>query len=120
MDACCKTRYPILLLHGAGFRDLKRPFYWGRIPDALEAHGAALYYGRQVILAILSPIPRPEANTLASRPPLEWAMIFTFSAPVSSKILSSRPFRNWALSPTLAQQSTGCWKRPGPYSAWPP
>ena len=47
MDACCKTRYPILLLHGAGFRDLKRPFYWGRIPDALEAHGAALYYGRQ-------------------------------------------------------------------------
>ena len=47
MDDRCKTRYPILLLHGAGFRDLKRPFYWGRIPDALEAHGAALYYGRQ-------------------------------------------------------------------------
>lgn len=47
MDACCKTRYPILLLHGAGFRDLKRPLYWGRIPGALEAHGAALYYGQQ-------------------------------------------------------------------------
>lgn len=47
MDTCCKTRYPILLLHGAGFRDLKRPLYWGRIPCALEARGAALYYGRQ-------------------------------------------------------------------------
>ena len=44
MDDRCKTRYPILLLHGAGFRDLKRPLYWGRIPGALEAHGAALYY----------------------------------------------------------------------------
>ena len=41
MDDRCKTRYPILLLHGAGFRDLKRPLYWGRIPGALEAHGAA-------------------------------------------------------------------------------
>lgn len=47
MDDRCKTRYPILLLHGAGFRDLKRPLYWGRIPGALEAHGAALYYGQQ-------------------------------------------------------------------------
>lgn len=43
----CKTQYPILLLHGAGFRDLKMPLYWGRIPGALKAHGASVYYGEQ-------------------------------------------------------------------------
>lgn len=43
----CKTKYPILLLHGAGFRDLKMPLYWGRIPRALKAHGASVYYGEQ-------------------------------------------------------------------------
>ena len=43
----CKTRYPILLIHGAGFRDLKWPVYWGRIPGVLEGRGAALYYGNQ-------------------------------------------------------------------------
>ena len=43
----CKTRYPILLIHGAGFRDLKWPVYWGRIPGVLEGRGAALFYGNQ-------------------------------------------------------------------------
>ena len=43
----CKTRYPIVLVHGAGFRDLKWPIYWGRIPKALEHRGAELYYGLQ-------------------------------------------------------------------------
>ncbi len=46
MDSC-KTRYPIVLVHGAGFRDLKWPVYWGRIPKALEDRGAELYYGLQ-------------------------------------------------------------------------
>ena len=46
-DAACSTRYPILLVHGAGFRDLKSPVYWGRIPKALEMRGARLYYGEQ-------------------------------------------------------------------------
>lgn len=41
----CKTRYPILLIHGVGFRDLKRPLYWGRIPARLTECGAELYYG---------------------------------------------------------------------------
>ena len=40
-----KTKYPILLLHGVGFRDLKWPLYWGRIPSALS--GAELFYGNQ-------------------------------------------------------------------------
>ena len=43
----CRTRYPVLLIHGAGFRDLRWPVYWGRIPGVLERHGATLYYGQQ-------------------------------------------------------------------------
>ena len=43
----CKTRYPILLVHGAGFRDLKVPVYWGRIPNVLISHGALVYFGEQ-------------------------------------------------------------------------
>lgn len=44
----CKTRYPILLLHGMGFHD-RAPihYYWGRIPDTLRRHGAAVYFGGQ-------------------------------------------------------------------------
>ncbi|MCL2107370.1 MAG: hypothetical protein FWH26_10000 [Oscillospiraceae bacterium] len=46
----CDTRYPIILVHGFGFRDLKRINYWGRIPKALELEGASIYYGRQEAL----------------------------------------------------------------------
>ena len=46
-DNDCATRYPILLVHGAGFRDLKLPLYWGRIPGALTARGARIFYGNQ-------------------------------------------------------------------------
>ena len=42
-----KLRYPILLLHGVGFRDLKWPLYWGRIPSALSDTGAMIFYGQQ-------------------------------------------------------------------------
>ena len=41
------TKYPILMIHGVGFRDLKWPLYWGRIPAALERTGAVLFYGQQ-------------------------------------------------------------------------
>ena len=47
MGEQCKTKYPIVLIHGAGFRDLKWPVYWGRIPAALEREGAQIYYGLQ-------------------------------------------------------------------------
>lgn len=47
MDDLCKTKYPILFVHGAGFRDLKWPVYWGRIPSKLHEHGAQIYYGLQ-------------------------------------------------------------------------
>ncbi|MDR2665797.1 MAG: alpha/beta fold hydrolase [Oscillospiraceae bacterium] len=43
----CGTRYPLLLLHGAGARDFKRANYWGRIPEALERRGASVYHGYQ-------------------------------------------------------------------------
>ena len=43
----CDTKYPILLIHGAGFRDRKHFNYWGRIPAALEEEGAEIYYGNQ-------------------------------------------------------------------------
>ncbi len=46
-DESCKTKYPLVLIHGAGFRDLKWPVYWGRIPGALEKHGALVRYGLQ-------------------------------------------------------------------------
>lgn len=47
-NACvCQTKYPLLLVHGAGFRDLKIPVYWGRIPRVLRTHGAAVFHGEQ-------------------------------------------------------------------------
>lgn len=40
-------KYPILLVHGMGFRDMKHINYWGRIPRVLEENGARVYYGGQ-------------------------------------------------------------------------
>ena len=41
----CKTKYPILLVHGVFFRDSERLNYWGRIPKELIKNGATIYYG---------------------------------------------------------------------------
>lgn len=46
-DQNCRTRYPILLVHGTGFRDWKRIGYWGRIPELLRQQGAEVYFGNQ-------------------------------------------------------------------------
>lgn len=43
----CKTKYPILLVHGVFFRDIRYINYWGRIPKELTKNGATLYYGEQ-------------------------------------------------------------------------
>jgi len=43
----CNTKYPLVMLHGVGFRDLKYINYWGRIPRELIRNGATLYYGNQ-------------------------------------------------------------------------
>ena len=44
-EELCKTKYPILMLHGIFFRDFKHFNYWGRIPAELERNGAKIYYG---------------------------------------------------------------------------
>ena len=43
----CRTKYPVVLVHGVFFRDLEKFNYWGRIPAELEKNGAQLYYGNQ-------------------------------------------------------------------------
>lgn len=40
-------KYPILLVHGMGFRDNRFIGYWGRIPKALENMGCTIYFGYQ-------------------------------------------------------------------------
>lgn len=44
-DEVCKTKYPILMVHGVFFRDFDILNYWGRIPKELEKNGATIYYG---------------------------------------------------------------------------
>lgn len=43
----CRTRYPILLVHGVFFRDFRFFNYWGRIPAELKKNGATVFYGNQ-------------------------------------------------------------------------
>ncbi len=43
----CKTKYPILMVHGVFFRDFRYFNYWGRIPEELEKNGAKIFYGDQ-------------------------------------------------------------------------
>jgi triacylglycerol lipase len=43
----CRTRYPLLLVHGVFFRDFRYFSYWGRIPKELKKNGAAVYLGEQ-------------------------------------------------------------------------
>jgi triacylglycerol lipase len=43
----CKTKYPLVLIHGTGFRDYKFINYWGRIPKELKNEGAQIYYAYQ-------------------------------------------------------------------------
>ena len=46
LSEICKTKYPIVLVHGIFFRDTKVFNYWGRVPSTLKAHGATIYYGQ--------------------------------------------------------------------------
>ena len=45
--AICRTKYPVLMLHGVFFRDYKYLDYWGRIPGELIKNGCSIYYGKQ-------------------------------------------------------------------------
>ena len=44
-DSICKTKYPILMVHGVFFRDSNKLNYWGRVPAELIRNGATVYYG---------------------------------------------------------------------------
>ena len=44
-SSSCATRYPLLLLHGAGMRDGKKSRIWGRIPEVLRSQGAQVFFG---------------------------------------------------------------------------
>lgn len=50
----CSTKYPLLLVHGVGFRDLRYFNYWGRIPRELARYGASVYYGNQEAFATVA------------------------------------------------------------------
>ncbi len=43
----CRTKYPIVMVHGIFFRDWMFVNYWGRISKELTKNGAEIYYGRQ-------------------------------------------------------------------------
>lgn len=50
----CKTKYPLIMVHGIGFRDLKYFNYWGRIPRELTRYGATVYYGNQEAMGTIA------------------------------------------------------------------
>lgn len=43
----CKTKYPVVMVHGIFFRDWQYMNYWGRVPASLIKNGASVYYGNQ-------------------------------------------------------------------------
>lgn len=50
----CRTKYPLVMVHGIGFRDLRYFNYWGRIPRELMENGAVIYYGNQEALGTIA------------------------------------------------------------------
>ena len=44
-EKICKTKYPLLMVHGVFFRDFEAFNYWGRVPEELIKNGATIYYG---------------------------------------------------------------------------
>ena len=50
----CRTKYPLIMVHGIGFRDLHYFNYWGRIPRELVRYGASVYYGNQEALGTIA------------------------------------------------------------------
>lgn len=63
LQAVCRTKYPILMVHGVFFRDFEHLNYWGRIPKELQLNGATIYYGNHNSAAAV----RDSAKELAAR-----------------------------------------------------
>lgn len=60
----CKTKYPVLLVHGTGFRDRAFCNYWGGIPSLLEKHGASIFYSKHDAWANIEDAASQIADTL--------------------------------------------------------
>lgn len=60
----CKTKYPIILVHGVFFRDWQLVNYWGRIPGELIRNGADIHYGGQQSAAAVSQSAEELAATI--------------------------------------------------------
>lgn len=63
-ECICKTKYPLLLVHGVFFRDTRFFNYWGRIPTALTQNGATVYYGGQESAASIADCGAQLAGTI--------------------------------------------------------
>lgn len=63
-DRVCAARYPILMVHGVFFRDFRYLNYWGRIPAALEANGATIFYGNHQSAASVADSGREIADRI--------------------------------------------------------
>ncbi|MDE5945722.1 MAG: hypothetical protein K2G63_00235 [Oscillospiraceae bacterium] len=73
----CETKYPVLLVHGMGFRDRKIFNYWGRIPKELENRGCKVFYGHQDANGTI------ENNSLMIKKSLDKALIESGSEKVN-------------------------------------
>ena len=58
-------KYPLILVHGMGFRDFKHIGYWGRIPQALEEMGCQVFFGNQDSCGTVETNGRHLANVIA-------------------------------------------------------
>lgn len=61
-EQLCKTRYPLLMVHGVFFRDFKYFNYWGRVPKELERNGAVIFYGNHQSAASVKDSAQELAN----------------------------------------------------------
>ena len=59
----CKTKYPLVMIHGVFFRDSRKFNYWGRIPAELTKNGAEIFYGNHESASSV----RKSAEQLAAR-----------------------------------------------------
>jgi triacylglycerol lipase len=51
----CAVQYPVVLVHGIGFRDKTiLGKYWGKTPEALKAHGAHVFSGGQDAYGVIA------------------------------------------------------------------
>lgn len=61
-------KYPVVLVHGFGFRDGKKLCYWGRIPKLLKDRGCKVFFGGQDSCATI------EGNALILKDRIEYVL----------------------------------------------